>query len=159
MKILIVSDSHGRHENLELAIEREMPDAIYHLGDGEGCEDYIEAFAECPLEIVRGNCDFASDLPAEIVATVGAHRILLTHGHYYNVAYGTTMLVEAAKEKSASAVIYGHTHIPELTEEDGITILNPGSISFPRQENRMPTYAVLECDQEERLCFSIVELG
>lgn len=45
MRILVVSDTHRKHDNLDIAIERVMPDRIYHLGDGEGCEDYIEAVA------------------------------------------------------------------------------------------------------------------
>lgn len=42
MKILIVSDTHGRLENLERVIEMTKPiDALIHLGDVEGQEDYI----------------------------------------------------------------------------------------------------------------------
>ncbi len=49
MKVLIVSDTHGRDENLEIAINREAPfDMLVHCGDVEGREFYIEALAECP---------------------------------------------------------------------------------------------------------------
>ena len=42
MKILIVSDTHRRHTNLETVLEREKPiDLMIHLGDAEGAEDYI----------------------------------------------------------------------------------------------------------------------
>ena len=158
MRILVVSDTHRKHDNLDIAIEKVMPDRIYHLGDGEGGEDYIEAVAECPLEIVRGNCDFGSNLPAEVVMSLGRHVVMLTHGHYYNVNYGTQMLVEAAKEKGADVVFYGHTHVPELTYEDDITIVNPGSISYPRQEGRQPSYAIMEIDREEKVHFTIAYL-
>ena len=47
MKVLIVSDTHGRDENLEIAINREAPfDMLVHCGDVEGREFYIEALAE-----------------------------------------------------------------------------------------------------------------
>ena len=71
MKVLIVSDTHGRDENLEIAINREAPfDMLVHCGDVEGREFYIEALAECPCSIVSGNNDFFSDLPREDVIEV-----------------------------------------------------------------------------------------
>ena len=158
MKILVISDSHKQYENMDRAIEIEMPDRIFHLGDGEGCEDYVEAVAQCPLEIVRGNCDFASDLPAEVVMRVGAHVVMLTHGHYYNVSFDPQMLAEAAKEKGADVVLYGHTHVPLLREEAGITIMNPGSISYPRQSDRRPSYGVIEVDAKGEFTYQICYL-
>ena len=66
MKVLIVSDTHKSHRNLEKIIEREQPfQMLIHLGDVEGGEDYIEALADCPVHIVRGNNDFLSELPGE----------------------------------------------------------------------------------------------
>ena len=51
MKVLIVSDTHGRDENLEIAVNREAPfDMLVHCGDVEGREFYIEALADCPCE-------------------------------------------------------------------------------------------------------------
>ena len=48
MKILIVSDTHGRLENLERVIEMTKPiDALIHLGDVEGQEDYIRRLVPC----------------------------------------------------------------------------------------------------------------
>lgn len=158
MKILVISDSHKQYENMDRAIEIEMPDRIFHLGDGEGCEDYVEAVAQCPLEIVRGNCDFASDLPAEVVMRVGTHVVMLTHGHYYNVSFGPQMLAEVAKEKGADVVLYGHTHVPLLREEGGITIMNPGSISYPRQSDRRPSYGVIEVDARGEFTYRICYL-
>ena len=83
MKILIVSDTHRKNENLEIVLEQEKPiDLLIHLGDGEGCEDYIEVLAECPLEIVAGNNDFFTELPGEKMISIGKYKVLLTHGHY-----------------------------------------------------------------------------
>ena len=66
MKILIVSDTHGRDWGLEEAIEKEAPfDMLVHCGDVEGREFYVEAMAGCPCCIVAGNNDFFSDLPRE----------------------------------------------------------------------------------------------
>ena len=55
MKVLIVSDTHGRDENLEIVINREAPfDMLVHCGDVEGREIFIEALVDCPCCIVAG---------------------------------------------------------------------------------------------------------
>src|SRR5699024_12389773 len=64
--ILIVSDTHKAHGNLERVLEKEGPvDMMIHLGDVEGIADYIEALAGCPVHMVSGNNDFFSHLPWE----------------------------------------------------------------------------------------------
>ena len=53
MKVLVVSDTHGRDESLEMAVALEQPfDYLIHCGDVEGREFFIEALAECPCTIV-----------------------------------------------------------------------------------------------------------
>lgn len=60
MKVLVVSDTHGRDESLEMAVALEQPfDYLIHCGDVEGREVFIEALAECPCTIVAGNNDFS----------------------------------------------------------------------------------------------------
>ena len=71
MRILIVSDTHGRESNLERVLEEVGNIShLIHLGDVEGQEDYIEAIADCPVHIVSGNNDFFSSLPREEEVTV-----------------------------------------------------------------------------------------
>ena len=66
MRMLIVSDTHGRHSALGRALEEAgRIDVFIHLGDVEGGEDYINAVVDCEKHIVRGNNDFFSDLPRE----------------------------------------------------------------------------------------------
>lgn len=90
MKVLIVSDTHGKDENLERAVYQEVPfDYLIHCGDVEGREIFIEALAECPCCIVAGNNDFFSDLPREDVVEIEGHRIFVTHGHLYGVSMTT----------------------------------------------------------------------
>ena len=51
MKVLIVSDTHGRDENLEHVVMNEAPfDMFVHCGDVEGREIFIEALVECPCQ-------------------------------------------------------------------------------------------------------------
>lgn len=64
MKLLIVSDTHGREENLKRVLEKTGPiDRLIHLGDVEGSEDYIRSLTEAPVSMVAGNNDWYSDLP------------------------------------------------------------------------------------------------
>ena len=149
MKILIVSDTHKKHDNLVRILEQEENiDLMVHLGDSEGYEDYIAELAGCPLEIVSGNNDFFTDLDREKVLEVGKYQVLITHGHYYYVAMGVEDLKKEALGRGMDIVMFGHTHRPLLDYSKGIVTLNPGSVSFPRQEGRRPSYALMELDQE-----------
>ena len=50
MKILILSDTHGREENLEKVLEREgMPDYMIHLGDSEDSGEHIRSMITCAI--------------------------------------------------------------------------------------------------------------
>ena len=158
MKILVVSDSHGRSENLRDAINIENPDVIYHLGDGQGVEDDIWMMSEAPVECVCGNCDFGANLPSEVVLEVGKHVILLTHGHYYGVSYDYDGITEAAKAKGCDVILYGHTHVPTIDHYGEFIIANPGSISFPRQSGRERTYMTILVDNEGELKFDLHSL-
>lgn len=156
MKILVVSDSHRNNENLFRVIEQEKPiDMLIHCGDAEGTEYIIGMKAECPMEIVLGNNDFFSELPREKEFQIGRYKIWLTHGHYYYVSMGPERIVEEAEEKGVDIVIFGHTHRPLLQQEGSLTVLNPGSISYPRQEGRKPSYAIMEYSQDEQMNISI----
>lgn len=156
MKILIVSDTHGHEGNLKKVLERVGNlDAFIHLGDIEGHEDYIEALAECPVHMVSGNNDFFSDLPREEEFQIGKYRVMITHGHYYGVSIGTDRLKEEARSRNADIVMYGHTHKPEIDIDSGVTVLNPGSLSYPRQWGRKPSYMIMEIDREEEAHYTI----
>ncbi len=156
MKVLIVSDTHRRHGNLETVLENVgKMDLLIHLGDAEGEEDYIEAIADCPVEIIAGNNDFFSNLDKEKVILLGKYKVLLTHGHYYNVTVGVERLKEEARERGINIAMFGHTHRPYLEIGNEIVILNPGSISFPRQEGRKPSYILMEIDDRGEAHFTI----
>lgn len=158
MKILIVSDTHGRESNLEKVLKKEEPiDRMIHLGDVEGGEDYIRSLTDAPVNMVAGNNDYYSDLPGEAVLELGDYRALITHGHYYYVSRGPERLMEIAMERGVDIVMYGHTHTPYLNQGPQLTVLNPGSLSLPRQEGRQPSYIVMEIDEEGeahyRICY------
>ncbi len=156
MKIMIVSDTHRRHENLQRALEKMgRIDLLIHLGDAEGYEDYIAAMAGCPVEIVAGNNDFFSMLEKEKEICIGNYKALITHGHYYYVTAGLENLRKEAYGRSMDIAMFGHTHRPVIEHEKGVTLLNPGSISYPRQPGRQPSFIMMEIDREGEAHYTI----
>lgn len=156
MRLLLVSDSHGRDANVRKAIEKESPiDALIHLGDSLSTEERMQKLAGCPVYMVAGNCDYFTDLPMTRVVKFGKQRMFLTHGHSYFVSVGTGELVEAARKMHCSVAVFGHIHCPVWEAKgDDLLLLNPGSISQPRQPDRKASYMVMEIDEqgEAKVC-------
>ncbi|MDO4523569.1 MAG: metallophosphoesterase [Eubacteriales bacterium] len=156
MRILIISDTHRRDENLDRVLKKEGKfDRLIHLGDVEGSQNYIIEKAGCPVEIISGNNDFLGDLPKEKEIMLGGLKVLLTHGHYYYVSLDTKMLRREAKARGFDIAMYGHTHRPRVDEGDGVTLVNPGSLSYPRQEGRKPSYIIMTLDENDKVTYEI----
>lgn len=156
MRILIVSDTHRRSENLVKVLNREgQPDMLIHCGDVEGDEYTLSKYVDCPVEIVAGNNDFFCDLPREREFEIGCYKVWLTHGHSYYVSMGNETIKREAVAKGVDIVMYGHTHKPVIEVERDIIAVNPGSLSYPRQSGRRPSYAVMELDKAGEAHFNI----
>ena len=152
MKILIVSDTHRRDGNLLEVIEKTAPfDMMIHLGDTEGSEAYFKDWIKndlCVVHVVRGNNDFFSHTEAEKEISIGKYRAFLCHGHMYGVSLGTENIKEEARSRKVNIVMFGHTHKPYLEYcSDGLVVLNPGSLSYPRQDGRHPSFMIMEIDR------------
>jgi len=157
MKILITSDTHRKNENFfKVLIMHKHLDMIIHCGDLEGNEAILTEAANCPIKFVLGNNDFFSCLPRELEFNLEKYKIWVTHGHHYYVTVGNEMLKQEAKAREADIVFYGHTHRPVIDISDaGIIAVNPGSLSFPRQDGHHPSYAIMEIDREGEAHFTI----
>ena len=139
MRIGIVSDSHGNTRIFEkmLAVSGAAEAEMWlHAGDFAPDADDLELLSGRRVVRVLGNCDlFVDGVYDETVVEVAGHRIFLTHGHLFNVRFDTAMLQEAARAAGADIAVYGHTHIA-LEERGEVTVLNPGSIARPRDDQR-----------------------
>ncbi|MCR5720242.1 MAG: metallophosphoesterase [Lachnospiraceae bacterium] len=155
MKILIVSDSHRENSNLLKVLDKVKPDALIHCGDIEGSEYVVSTAAGCPVYMVSGNNDYFSDLPQEKEVTLEGVKIWIVHGHRQRCYMGVGLLVDEAAQKGADVVCYGHTHMPSVQCESGIWAVNPGSISYPRQQNRKPSYCIMEIKKDKSVSFDI----
>ncbi len=148
-KILVVSDTHGHDDNFYRVLDLEEPvDAIIHCGDLEGSEGRFALAANCPVYFVCGNNDFFSDLKRELDFTLWGHKCFLTHGHQFLVSMTLENIRAEASARGAQLVFFGHTHKPVAKCIDGVYLFNPGSLSYPRQEGRRPSYIILTLDDE-----------
>jgi hypothetical protein len=156
MRILIVSDTHRHNDNYFRVLEQigEI-DLVIHCGDAEGSEYALSEAAGCETLIVMGNNDFFSSLPREIEYQIGKYKVLITHGHTYFVSMNGDMIKEEARERGFDIVIYGHTHKPLIDIDRDVIALNPGSLSYPRQAGRRPSYILMEIDRFGEAHFTI----
>ena len=154
MKILVVSDTHGNTELLHEvgAKYRTSVDLVIHLGDNLSDANHVMLdFPTIALVGVKGNCDFSymlSDAKNEACFTVESHRIFYTHGHKYNVKFGVEYLASNAKFNNCDIALFGHTHVGMTALCNGVLVINPGSLSCPR-DNTRGTYCVLEIDNND----------
>lgn len=159
MRILIVSDTHRQNSNyLKLLDKLHSLDLIIHCGDVEGSEYTLKEAAPCPVMMIAGNNDFFSCLPRELEFNIGKYKVWVTHGHNYYVYMGTDTLKEAARSRGVDIVCFGHTHQPVLDRGDGLTVINPGSISYPRQSGHKPSYVLMDLDREGEAHFTVAYL-
>ena len=161
MKLLFISDIHGSLYYARQAIEifkKENADYIVILGD----HLYHGARNPLPVEYntievakllnqysnriisIRGNCDSEVDemvLSFPMMSTYSTvfyngKRLFLTHGHIYNED-------NLPKLSEVDVFAYGHTHIPKAEKREGIFVINPGSITFPK-ENYTNSYGIMD---------------
>lgn len=159
MKILVISDTHMnlRHVRTILQGLHEKVDMILHLGDHSlDAVQIQEAYPDIPVHYVRGNCDMNSSHPREKIIEVQNLKIMLTHGDQYDVKYTYDRIAYAAEEKQVNIVLFGHTHIPTIFYHGEILVMNPGSISIPRQ-GRIPTYGLIEITEDNKVFPAIIQ--
>lgn len=153
MKILVVSDSHGNTKLLYDIVSRNRTcDLVIHLGDNttDG-SSVMSDFPTMAFLTVLGNCDLGvslNNINPEGTFTAEGRRIFYTHGHRYNVNFGNDVLVYQAKMKNADIALYGHTHVSLAEEKGGVLVINPGSISLPR-DGTCGTYCILEINGKD----------
>lgn len=146
IRIGVVSDSHGRFRPLERMVSQ-APDvaAWIHCGDYSDDGDDLAIYTGVPVYSVRGNNDFMSDAPACRKVTIGGVNIIAVHGHQWYGDARLAKLRQLGREHEARLVLFGHTHRRFCRRDDDMAIVNPGSISLPR-DGRVGTYAVCAID-------------
>ena len=153
-RILAVSDTHGRREKLQRAIDQNRQiNMIIHCGDG--AKDITDVIIpdKTTVSRVMGNTDIYSvyGVEEENLESCNGMVLFITHGHKYNVKNGLHTLSAEGKRRDADIVIFGHTHIPFL-KEGHPTLFNPGSLSED-------SYGIITVTGENKCKFTHCRLG
>jgi putative phosphoesterase len=138
LRLAVVADSHSSpHPAAATLLAARRPDAILHAGD-IGDLAVLDALATvAPVLAVRGNIDVRADslpdvLTLNLVSAAGLLvRILLVH-IAVNGPRLRADIVRLAQAEDASLVVCGHSHVPFIGRDRGITVFNPGSVG-PRR--------------------------
>jgi putative phosphoesterase len=162
MRIAVVSDTHmprGARALPEACVQRlRAADLILHAGDVTG-EAFLEELLALgpPVEAVYGNMDepaLKESLPKERIVEAGGVRIGMIHIPGPRVGREARLL---ARFPRCAAVVYGHTHVPQVEQHDGVWILNPGS---PTERRASPERTMLELvAQGGKVAPTLVSLG
>lgn len=132
VRALAFSDSHGDTGGIKKVLASYGGAAyIFHLGDYAGDARFLRENTSATVLAVRGNCDRQSDEPYFDQIILFGHKIILTHGDQLGAKYSTDRLLYHAQEQEAAAILFGHTHMPLAEYENGVWLINPGSISRP----------------------------
>ncbi len=160
MKILVVSDTHGYNDIMYDVIAKESPfDVLIHCGDIHSEYERLRSKVNCRLFVVAGNNDFDPDLERTMLVELGRYRAIITHGHRYRLYSDLSPLFYLAAENHADFVFFGHTHVPVIKEEGPVTLINPGSLTYPRQRGREPSYIVGTIEEGKKPEFEIRYVG
>jgi uncharacterized protein len=146
MRIAVISDTHlprgARRLPDECVLRLRRADLVLHAGD-IATRDVLEWLRTLgpPVQAVPGNVDepaLHAELPETRVVEAAGVRIGLVHVPGERAGREARLI---ARFPGCAAVVYGHTHAPQVERHDGVWILNPGS---PTERRRAPTRTMLE---------------
>ena len=135
MKIAVLADTHIPKKARELPVRAleiiRQSDLLIHAGDIL-TEDFLEYLREMiPLHAVLGNNDIGVNLPETLQIEV--ERVKLAIIHDSGKSNGRARRLKRLFP-DADAVVFGHSHIPINSFEEGILLFNPGSATDKRRQ-------------------------
>lgn len=136
MRIGLLGDTHGDLRSARLLLDRMGKiDLLLHTGDYHDDAMQLRRWPELKgvaVHGVLGNGDYQVDGPRQLTLDLQGHRLWLVHGHQHEVKRTLGRLTQEARRVKADVVIFGHTHVSTVIEEDGLLLVNPGSPGYPR---------------------------
>lgn len=149
MKIIVTSDIHGKKEIINKLLYDYDADMYLDCGDSELSDYDLKNFYS-----VRGNCDY-NYLPSYRVINVDDNfNIFITHGHLYSL----DEMIKNAKSRNCNVIIHGHTHIKRFDKVDNLYILNPGSLSKPRNKESNTFLEINYDKNSKKISFEFIKL-
>lgn len=149
LRFVIVADTHGRpHPDGDALVRKQAPDAIVHAGDIGDAAVVTALERIAPVFAVRGNIDARSlDFPEAMTLDVtdtgrSLLRVLVVHIGV-NGPKLRAEVARLAREEMARLVVCGHSHVPFIGNDRGITVFNPGSVG-PRRFQLPIVFGVMD---------------
>lgn len=121
MIVGVISDTHGLLRPQALAA-LEGSDLIIHAGDVGSPDILARLRMIAPTIAVRGNVD-----TSPWGRTLAEVEVVEAGGRSIYVLHDIAALDLDPRAGGFAAVVYGHSHRPEVQERDGVLYLNPGS--------------------------------
>lgn len=146
-RIAVVADTHSQPHSTTIALVAALqPGAILHAGD-IGDRGVLDEFGRiAPVYAIRGNIDVsARDLADVLILDHGglaSLRIAMVHIGVYGPRLRAEVAALARKER-ANLVVCGHSHVPFIGDDRGITVFNPGSCG-PRRFSLPIVFGLIE---------------
>jgi putative phosphoesterase len=148
VRLAVLADTHSApHPSTTRLLESWRPTAILHAGDIGDLAVLEDLAAIAPLHVVRGNIDGrAAGLPDVLTIDVEREpaplRILLVHIGVNGVRLRADV-ARLARSERAALVVCGHSHVPFVGDDRGLTIFNPGSVG-PRRFHLPIVFGTIE---------------
>lgn len=136
MKILLISDTHGDNDIVDVLVKKH-PNMDIYLHAGDCCSDPYSLF---PFHVVRGNCDYFYDMDEIYTLKTPYGKLLMKHV--------PNMSLAALKKENVKIYIHGHTHQRKFSCIDDIYYICPGSTSRERDQFNNG-YAILTITEKE----------
>lgn len=162
MKVLVISDTHNKINRVDMILESYKCDEVKHIiHAGDHLNDAKEIQKKYPgiiVHMVPGNCDvegYGSNTSEFFY--IEEVPIFLVHGHKHHVKYDYEEILIDAKAHEAKLAIFGHSHSAYKEKKEGIMLLNPGSLSEPR-DTTMPSFAILEIEGKQIKGVEVLQL-
>jgi putative phosphoesterase len=152
--LAVVADTHSMPHSRALGLLAALrPDAMLHAGDIGDLRVLDQLAMVCPVLAVRGNVDVRhAGLPDVLVVEVGSPerlvlRILLLHIGLNGLNLRAD-IARLARAEAASLVVCGHSHVPFMGSDGGLTIFNPGSAG-PRRFSLPVVFGVVDVNARD----------
>ncbi len=155
-RILVLADTHRNVAMAKEIIQRSQPlDGMIHLGDYVQDAHEIQQSSGVPLWAVAGNHDYHNIEPPQRIFNIEAVRIFACHGDRYDLtAYCTDQeweenmaaLLQHANEAQCHCVLFGHSHKALCHKQEGLLIMNPGSMLLGENE---ACYGMLDIEDDQ----------
>ena len=108
---------------------------------------------KCQAEFAPALLDILATAPVSLALEVVGARLLMVHASpwkpFEEYIFPRSPKLSRFAPLPYDFVILGHTHVPMVECVDRVTVINPGSCSQPRDQDRRGSYAILDLERRK----------